>query len=92
MKGEPRSGQATSKPADNQPKPVQRPATAATAAAKVTVSLVDFFNMRHSVFLLAVHVCSCKFLIICSILFLDKKNFITIQNSMKGFQYRRFFI
>ncbi|XP_055998398.1 cytoskeleton-associated protein 5-like isoform X2 [Ostrea edulis] len=34
MKGEPRSGQAASKPADNQPKPVQRPATAATAAAK----------------------------------------------------------
>ncbi|XP_062581374.1 cytoskeleton-associated protein 5-A-like [Saccostrea cucullata] len=38
MKGEPRSGQAASKPADNQPKPVQRPATAPSAAAKGTSS------------------------------------------------------
>lgn len=35
MKGEPRAGQAASKPANNQPKPVQRPATAAPSAAKV---------------------------------------------------------
>lgn len=35
MKGEPRAGQTASKPANNEPKPVQRPATAAPSAAKV---------------------------------------------------------
>lgn len=35
MKGEPRAGQTASKPANNQPKPVQRPVTAAPSAAKV---------------------------------------------------------
>lgn len=34
MKGEPRAGQTASKPANNEPKPVQRPATAAPSAAK----------------------------------------------------------
>ncbi|XP_022338484.2 cytoskeleton-associated protein 5-like [Crassostrea virginica] len=38
MKGEPRSGQPAKKPADNQPKPVQRPATAAPPAAKAASS------------------------------------------------------
>eukprot|EP00105_Crassostrea_gigas_P004699 XP_011417995.1 PREDICTED: cytoskeleton-associated protein 5-like [Crassostrea gigas] len=34
MKGEPRAGQTASKPTNNEPKPVQRPATAAPSAAK----------------------------------------------------------